>query len=317
MRKPIRVVLVGLGAMGRNWLRVIQASPRFELVGTVDPDRTRTVDGVMAWPNVCQIDVWPRVDAWIVVTPTEMHRETATAALSHGKPTLVEKPLASTVGDCRRITRAARDHCAAIAVGHVERFNPAIVALSDVIDSGAIGSPIHYSVTRVGGYPSAVTPGNNVTLDLAVHDLDILAQLMGPLGVKASVCHASVRADVCDTAEILLEAVGGASATVHVNWITPCKVRTMRVTGTAGVAFVDLIAQTVEVASGSQRESVVVKRAEPLALQLDAFADYIESGVIGNLASGEEATRAVVLAEEALMMGARRTAAVAMRECVA
>ncbi len=315
--KPIRTVLVGLGAMGRNWLRVIQSNRRFELVGTVDVDRSRVVDGVMTWQRALDVDIHPEVDAWIVATPTGTHCEAMSAVLVGSKPTLVEKPLASTVTECRSIIRKAARERSPLVVGHVERFNPAVVALGNVIASGRIGTPIHYSVTRVGGYPSAVTPGSAVTLDLAVHDLDILSRLMGPLGVKASVCHASVRSDVCDTAEILLEAVDGASATVHVNWITPVKVRTMRVTGTHGVAFVDLIAQAVEIASSAGRVAVEVKRAEPLALQLDAFADYIETGVIGNLASGEEATRAVVLAEEALVMGARRAAVVTARDCVA
>ncbi len=288
---PIKVALVGAGRMGANHHRVILANPRFELVAVADPISPLATHRSLAGVHF---------DAAVVVTPTATHFDVASKTLGRGLPLLVEKPLASTYEQCQQLCKLGGE---LLSVGHVERFNPAVQSLSTVLAAGRIGTPIHFSVTRVGGYPAAVTPGNDVLLDLAVHDLDILRSLLGPLSVVASVCHATVRPDVCDTAEILLRAQCGASATVCTNWISPVKIRTIRVTGTGGVIFVDLIAQTVEIAIGNERTLIAVPRAEPLADQLNSFANLIDGKPSGQLCSGADAAAAVLLAEQALRIG--------------
>src|SRR6185295_8566276 len=92
-----------------------------------------------------------------------------------------------------------------LAVGHVERFNPAIRKLREVIRGGWLGEPIHFSFTRIGGYPETIPEGNNVLLDLAVHDVDVLRSLVGPVKVNASLCHSTWKPGVLDTSEIVLE----------------------------------------------------------------------------------------------------------------
>src|SRR5262249_38343054 len=154
---------------------------------------------------------------------------------------LVEKPLCATFEQARALAALAEERGVRLAVGHVERFNPAVRKLREVIQAGWVGEPIHFSFTRVGGYPETLVPGNNVLLDLAVPGIDVLRSLVGPLRLEASVSHATVREGVLDTAEILLTCAAGSSATVHVNWITPTKIRTLRVTGTRGMCFVDYI----------------------------------------------------------------------------
>lgn len=301
--KPIRVALVGLGNMGKNWLRTIRASQRFALVAIVDPMLAPLVGGVHGAPVVAKMYEAGTFDAAIIATPTTTHFEIVDMMLDREVPTLVEKPLASTWDNCARLAGYAKANNLTLAVGHVERFNPAISALADLLAAGRIGTPIHFSCTRVGGYPAAVTPGNDVLLDLAVHDLDILRSLLGPLDVVASAVHATVRPDVTDTAEILLRAESGASATIHANWITPTKIREYRVTGTNGVAFVDLMRQTVAIVSGTVREEMPVERVEPLALELDAFANLIEGRDASPLCSAADAAEAVRLAETALTIG--------------
>ncbi len=294
----IKVALFGLGRMGRNWQRVIVASPICELVAVVDP----YVDapGIRrSFADIARMDF----EAAVVAAPTPAHLSLAATLLRAGKKVLVEKPMADTFSGCMDLAMMpeSRD----LVVGHVERFNPAIRTLREVLQDGLIGTPIHFSCTRVGGYPSHVTPSNNVTLDLAVHDIDLLRELLGELRIVGSVCHATVDRDVCDTAEILLSA-GGASATVHTNWITPVKIRTFRVTGTAGVCFVDLIAQTCEVAVGSERRAMRVEQREPLAAELEAFAAFVRHGDRGELCSPKDASEAVHIAERALALSALR-----------
>lgn len=280
--------------MGRNWCRVLQETPGLEVVCVVDPGVAGRV------PEARMSDAGVAYEAAVIATPTPTHYHVIARLLAVGVDVLVEKPLASTVAQCREIADFASGTSSRYVVGHVERFNPAVRALQAEVDSGRLGTPIHVSTTRVGGYPTVLAPGNDVLLDLAVHDLDLLRRMLGPLRVEASMCHATVRRDVCDTAEILLSASGGPTAALHTNWITPTKIRTVRVTGSKGVALVDLIEQTCRVDVGAGLVDVAVDRVEPLRAQAAAFARWLEGEDAGDLCSGEDATAAVTLAEKAL-----------------
>jgi UDP-N-acetylglucosamine 3-dehydrogenase len=294
---PIKIALLGCGRMGRNHLRLLMDDPRFEVVAVLDPAGAPVFAPVLSPLTMVEELDGIRFDAAIVATPTPTHAGLAARLLGRRVKVLVEKPLAPSYATCRAFVAAPTP---ALAVGHVERFNPAVRALAEVLARGGIGEPIHFVSTRIGGYPAAASPESNVALDLAVHDLDVLRHLIGPLRVEASACHATTDPNVCDTAEILLSSQHGASATVHVDWIAPTKIRTLRVTGTRGAAFVDYIAQTCAVVRGSARVEVPVERREPLRAQLDAFHDFVTTGARGLLCSGEDAAAAVLLAERAL-----------------
>src|SRR5690606_5383563 len=113
-------------------------------------------------------------EAVVIAAPTESHFDLARQAILEKKHVLLEKPLASTVAQAEELARLAKIselHC---VVGQVERCNPAVKKLEEIIAGGWLGTPIHFSFTRVGGYPQTVKNGNNVLLDLAIHDLDIL-----------------------------------------------------------------------------------------------------------------------------------------------
>lgn len=279
--------------MGRNHQRAIEADPRFSLWAMVDPIK------ISASTHRYARDMrGEEIDCAIIAVPTEKHAEVASEVLPELVPALIEKPLASTHAECKRVIGWGFR----FAVGHVERFNPAVRALADVLARGDIGRPIHFVSTRIGGYPAAASPESNVALDLAVHDLDVLRHLIGPLRVEASACHATTNPNVCDTAEILLSSQHGASATVHVDWIAPTKVRTLRVTGTEGAAFIDYIAQTCAIVRGNERVELPIERREPLRAQLDAFYRFVTEREQGLLASAEDGAAAVLLAERALVV---------------
>lgn len=316
------IVLIGAGRMGRNHLRVIKQSPLFELRAVVDEKIPSIPDlGVPLLRKMSDLDGID-FDSAVVATPTITHHAIAMELIDRGKHVLVEKPIANSEEQGRDLVRAAAAKKVRLAVGHVERFNPAVRKLREVIEKGWLGSVIHYTFTRVGGYPETILAGNNVLLDLAVHDIDILRSLAGPVHVEASVCHASWKPPTLDTAEILLRAEKGPSASLHVNWITPTKIRTIRVTGTRGVCFVDYILQTCELLGGSllvaqepadaawstlqdvykttDKIAFGVQKEEPLVVQLQQFHRLLTSGEIGSLCSGDDAARAVRLAEQAM-----------------
>jgi UDP-N-acetylglucosamine 3-dehydrogenase len=330
MRAPnTRVVLVGVGRMGRNHLRVLRETPGFELVAVVDAKAEAPSDlgSIPFFRSVAELasgGAKIAFDAAVVATPTATHRDVALELIALGKHLLIEKPIASTYADGRELLAAAQAKGVKLVVGHVERFNPAVRKLREVIREGTLGTPIHFAFTRVGGYPDTVTSGNNVILDLAVHDIDILRSLVGAVKLEHSMCHVTWQEGVFDTAEIFLAAGSGASATVHVNWITPTKIRSIRVTGTRGVCFVDYMLQTCELFGGSLLKPVEpsgwsfeklqeayrttdriqfgVRKEEPLRAQAAQFRELLVGGDAGELCTGSDALAAVLLAERAVQV---------------
>jgi UDP-N-acetylglucosamine 3-dehydrogenase len=334
MRSHNRVVIFGIGRMGRNHLRLASESPHFDLVGVVDSGTATRPKGVEFFRDMAELRARMaegfEFDVGIVATPTSTHRDVALELIKMKKHVLVEKPIASTFAQGREVLEAASAAGVKIAVGHVERFNPVVRKLREVIRGGWLGDPIHFSFTRVGGYPETILEGNNVLLDLAVHDIDAFRSLVGKVRVEASMAHSSFRPGVLDTAEIVLESAAGPTASVHVNWVTPTKIRTLRVTGSRGVCFMDYILQSCELYGGNLTKRIEptgveslesiqehyrttdriifgVTKEEPLLIQLNQFAKYLRDGDAGELCLGEDALAAVLVAERAMSAAARKT----------
>lgn len=324
----IKVVLVGLGRMGSNHLRVLKETPGFELVAVVDAQAVKPDLGMPLLRSVAELATID-FEAAVIATPTGTHHNLALELIAMGKHLLIEKPIASTFEQGRELLAAAQAKGTKLVVGHVERFNPAVRKLREIIREGFLGTAIHFAFTRVGGYPNTVLAGNNVILDLAVHDIDVLRSMVGAVKLEHSMCHVTWRDGVFDTAEIFLAAATGASATVHVNWVTPTKIRSVRVTGTRGVCFVDYMLQTCELFGGSllkptepndtsfeglqelyrttDRIQFGVVKEEPLRAQAVQFHRFLTDGDSGELSTGSDALAAVLIAERAVQVDKTRS----------
>ena len=325
MAAPTKIVLFGIGRMGKNHLRVLRETPGYELVGVIEAQAPAPGDlGTIAFARSLAELGSVAFDAAVIATPTATHHALGMDLIALGKHLLVEKPIASTFEQGREMLAAAQAKGTKLVVGHVERFNPAVRKLREVMTEGFLGTPIHIAFTRIGGYPDTVLAGNNVILDLAVHDIDVLRMLVGPVRLEHSMCHVTWKEGVFDTAEIFLASSSGTSATVHVNWITPTKIRSIRVTGTRGVCFVDYMLQTCELFGGSllkvseppntgfaalqdvyrtsDRIQFGVRKEEPLRAQLMQFRTFLTDGVGGELCMGSDALAAVLLAERAVQV---------------
>lgn len=318
MTSKIEIAVFGAGRMGRNHVRIVQQNARFELVGVVDP----AVPSIQGVTTVRTAEELPgSFDVAIVSVPTAKHFEVGKQLLEAGKHVLIEKPLAATAAQAIALAELARSLGRKLAVGHVERFNPAVHKLDEVIRSGILGKAIHFSFTRVGGYPASMIEANDVLIDLAVHDIDVFSSLCGDCDLVAAQTHITTDRPVVDTATILLRSRAGTTADIHTNWITPTKLRQIRVTGTSGVCFVDYILQTCEMFGGNLLKRLdpaendytslrsqytnadkihfSVENREPLLLQLEQFARFIETGDTGRLCLGDRAAATVALAEAA------------------
>lgn len=325
--RQFRIALVGYGRMGKNHDRVLREHGGFEVVAVVDPNAdlsevaksgTKTFTDVKAM-LAAQLDL----NMVVIATPTKTHLPVVQSLAKAKLPLFLEKPSASSFEESQKILALSRENAIEIFVGHTERSNPAVKKLKEVIDSGVIGTPIHYSTTRVGGFPNE-REGTNVLLDLAVHDLDVITKFAGTLKLRSSICHNTYDHNFPDTAQLLLQNDSGASASVHVNWITPTKIRTLRVTGSQGVARVDYILQTCRVTGGNMIKKshrldfnfkdVVndylnvdqiefgVNKVEPLLAQAQQLHEFLSVGQ-ADLCRIEQASQLVNLAEMAITMG--------------
>jgi len=314
--------------MGRQHARVYQGLEGVELAAVADSDRNRAEQvaaefGCRAYSDHRQLlEEEEKLDAVSVVVPTSTHIDVALPVLEAGYATLVEKPLAPSVADAETIRNAADRRGVVLAVGHVERFNPAVRELKRRLDQGGFGDLTSVIARRVGVLPPRIKD-SNVVVDLAVHDIDICNYLVGRPPEHMSATGGTARGETIDYTEIFLE-YDGAAAFLQANWITPIKIRKLTVTGTDGYGELDYITQTLDVYEpsdiggfssfaelqqryGSSRVSVApVEPQEPLKFELMNFLAKVR-GDKGEIVSGQEATDALRVAEQAVeQLQARR-----------
>lgn len=239
--KPLRVGLVGLGSMGRNHARVLINMPETELVGIVDPAATEnTHHGI---PLVAGLDSLVRLglDYCVVVTPTATHMDVASFFADNDVPCLIEKPLALTSQEAREISDRFETRGVPAAVGHIERYNPAIAALRRHLESETLGEVFQLATRRLSPLPSRISDVG-VTLDLATHDIDLTRFVLASEYRQA---HALLRSRPGrqheDAIAVLGEMDDGTMVNHLVNWLSPMKERITVVTGDRGILIADTV----------------------------------------------------------------------------
>ena len=179
----LRVGIVGTGSMGMNHLRVLTDfnEEQVHLVGvaeTYEPNLKHAMSRfhVVGFTDYREMVEKTQPDLVAVVVPTHLHFEVASYILERGINVLVEKPMASTIEEALALIQLARVGRAKLAIGHVERFNPAILAVKQHLVAGELGKVFHLHARRLGPFPPRIRDVG-VTLDLATHDIDIMRYL--------------------------------------------------------------------------------------------------------------------------------------------
>ncbi|MEN6329677.1 MAG: Gfo/Idh/MocA family oxidoreductase [Methanobacteriaceae archaeon] len=278
--KRVNVGVVGVGAMGHNHVRVYSRLKNANLMAVSDlmkgtlaevSKKYQTV-GFVDYDNILKMS---EIEAVSVCVPTTYHHEVVMEAIEQGKHVLVEKPIAFTLDEARDMIRAAKREGVKLATGHVERFNPAVLEAKNLIREGLIGEIVSVSAKRVGPFPPRIKDVG-VTIDLAIHEVDVMAYLLDSPASKVY-AHVGSRLEKCefeDHAEIMMEFYNGASGVLEVNWLTPYKQRKLEVTGTDGIISLDYIDQNVEI-FGKNARKVRVSHHEPLMEELNSFLNSI------------------------------------------
>ena len=234
----LRIAVIGAGYWGPNLVRNFRNSPAWDLVAVcdLDPARAAKVIGdrstIEVETDVTRLLQRDDIDAVAIATPARTHAALAIAALEAGKHVLVEKPLASTLGDARRMVQAAEDNGRALMLDHTFCYTPAVRHIRDLIADGVIGDVLYVDSVRIN--LGLVQPDVNVFWDLAPHDLSILDFIL-PSGLEVGPVTAT-GADPLDTGQICVGHVtlplpGGGIADINVNWLSPTKIRSFVVGG--------------------------------------------------------------------------------------
>ena len=290
----VKIGVIGVGSMGQHHVRIYAGMEGVSLVGIADIDRERgeqlaRMYKTQAYSNFEDL-LNQNLDAVSIAVPTMLHKKVALDAIRKGINVLVEKPIADTVKNADEIIQAARQRGVKLMVGHVERFNTAIIKLKELIDNGQLGEIISISAKRVGPYNPRIRDVG-IILDLGTHDIDIMSYLYGEKIKEVYASAGSVIHNHEDHAIITLNFNNGSSGVIETNWLTPHKVRNLTVIGSKGIAEVDYIQSTLRIFDKEWVREAKIEKQEPLKLELEHFIDCIQydkeplvSGEVGKYA---------------------------------
>jgi UDP-N-acetylglucosamine 3-dehydrogenase len=278
MRK-LNVAVVGCGSWGRNHARVYKDLQSAALLAVADVNQSVAEEigeryNVDFYTNPDKVFKRSDVEAVSVCTPTVTHADIALTAIEAGKHVLVEKPMTDTIDEAESLIRGAEAQGVYLAVGFVERFNPAVNETIKKISEGEIGEVILAHARRVSRRPLRIGDVG-VIKDLAIHDIDIVNQLFRSEVEEVFATAGNIAHQFEDYANIIVRFEGNRNAFLETNWLTPRKVRRLIVTGTNGLINVEYIPQEITVENNQGIYQPFIETKEPLRLELEGFVGSI------------------------------------------
>lgn len=293
-----RIAVIGAGSFGKNHVRVIRESPNAELAGVLDTDPERS-----AAAN-CRVfssleEAAENSDAAVVCTPTTTHAEIGCRLIELGLDVLVEKPIAQNPAEARQLIECVSRHNKILQVGHLERFNPAIIALESVLTT-----PLFFEVHRMSEF-SPRSLDVDVVLDLMIHDIDVVLSLTRSMPSEIRAAGISILSAKVDIANVRLEFPGGCIANLTASRVSTERIRKLRLFQPSEYISLDY----------SRREAVrfrvnpplkidftalTVSKDEPLRLELENFFEAVVSRSAPRV-TGEQALAALEVAHGILV----------------
>jgi predicted dehydrogenase len=314
-----RVAVIGVGSMGKNHVRVYTEIPDADLVAVVDAKREAAEQiahryRVPLYTDVCEMLEKERPEAVSIVVPTSEHFRVARQVLEAGCHVLVEKPIAATLEDAEQLILTSDRLNPVLMVGHIERFNPAIIELKRRLNAGELGQIFQIYARRLGPFPSRINDVG-VVMDLAPHDLDIMRFLTGKevVNIYARTKH-RLSSHQDDLFVGLINFEDDTLGLLEINWLTPTKIRELYVTGMYGMFRVNYLTQdlyfyenaekngsnwnTLSLLRGVSEGEVkqfAIRKKEPLRGELEAFLACVRGDRTQHV-NGKDAQTALSLA---------------------
>ncbi|KMP11796.1 oxidoreductase [Candidatus Nitromaritima sp. SCGC AAA799-A02] len=287
-----KVGVVGVGKMGEYHVGVLSEMREAELVGIVDKneERARTIADRYEVPCYSNYkDLFGKIDSVVVAVPTSLHYSIGKDFLSAGIHTLLEKPCTDDLDQARELFDIADQKNLTLHIGHVERFNGAVQELFKIVDN-----PIFVECKRTSPYTSRIID-DGVVLDVMIHDIDIVLNLIQSDVSKVNVVGSSVFSDKDDLVNAQIEFENGCIANILASRASQNKIRTLEVTQKDSSVVLDYTEQEIfvhrqsssehQLSKGSLRykqeslvERIFVHKDNPLKLELRHFIDCATNG---------------------------------------
>ncbi len=320
---PLRVGVVGVGHLGKQHARLYSAMGALAVVADSVPERAAEIGGAYSVPHTTDYrELFGKVDAVSIAVPTVDHFRVAREFLERGIPALVEKPLAKTIAEAEELVRLARARKVALQVGHVERFNPAVTAVLDVVRR-----PRFIEVHRLSPFRFR-SSDIDVVMDLMIHDLDIVLHLVRSPLARIDAVGMALLFGKEDMANARLEFEDGCVANLTASRISDKTMRKTRIFSEDCYVTIDTLSKeawiyrtTPQLADALARlprdcdlsladlasipkdlysiQEVKLPDEEPLAKELQSFVDCVAGGA-EPLVPGEHGVRAMKAAEQVL-----------------
>jgi predicted dehydrogenase len=292
----IKMGVVGVGHIGKEHARIYADLPMCRLVGVFDANRDQAQSIAKKYKTVAFETLEAlreAVDGVSIATPTFAHFDAARVFLSEGKPVLIEKPITDSPEQARELVQIAKEKQSFIQVGHIERFNPVLTALEQMLSK-----PRFIEAHRLSPYPNRSTD-IGVVLDLMIHDLDVILHLVHSPIESIDAVGVPVLSKGEDIANARIRFENGCVANITTSRISPEKMRKIRVFQDDTYLSLDYQNQSGEVYRKMDgkivRDKVQVQKEEPLKLELASFVDCVRMKQTPRV-SGEQGTRALEIA---------------------
>lgn len=295
----LNAAVIGVGNMGKHHARNYSEIAQTKLVAVADSDPkvgeeiAKKFD-VKYYQDYKEMLQKEELDLITIAVPTKLHKKVALDCIGKGINIIIEKPIAATVAEAKEIIQKAKAKNIKFTVGHIERFNPAVIKLKEMITAGKLGDIVSITSMRLGPMPNQIKDAN-VVVDIGVHDIDIMNWLYNKLPEKLAAsggnCLNKTRQD---HVEAFLN-YGKASGYFMANWITPVKVRKLTVSGSKAYVELNYITQELDfyetnmslivddfgefvIRFGDLKDKKVVpvKNIEPVKAEILAFVKCIE-----------------------------------------
>ncbi len=304
MSERIKVGVIGVGYLGQIHARIYHEMPQVDLVYVADTNlehaqKIADMHDCKATSNF--LDLLDKVDAVSIVVPTSLHFDVAQPFLEAGIPTLLEKPIAATVLEARKLVEIAAQNDAPLLIGHLERYNPAWMEIFR-----QVSNPRFIEVHRLGTFVERATDVDVIT-DLMIHDLDLVLAMVDEEPTQVDAIGSSVITEHVDIANVRLAFASGVVANITASRVSNKRFRRFRVFGPEGYFGADLAQQEIDVVrpDGPATESgfptlmtekMEFEQEQPLQTELAHFID-VAAGAAVPMVSGWQGLRALELAE--------------------
>ena len=303
----MRIAQIGAGGWGKNHARILSQLGVLAAVCDADPRTGAKYGEKYSVPHYTNLDDMPdsEYDAAVICTPTSTHSEIASRLIGAKKHVFVEKPMTYLSKDGDALLSLARKNGVLLTCGYIERFNPAVDRVRQLINSGTYGKLIMLDFHRENRMPLHIQDVG-IIYDTSVHDIDTAMWLFDGTPEMVFARAGQIRHTHEDFASIMLGFAGNRMAVISSNWITPGRIRTFDAICTDGILSSDFISQEVRIKQSDKTTIPEYKRQEPLLLEIQSFIGAVE-GRNELVVTPQHAVNVTRIAEAALLSSQKGT----------